>query len=136
MKYNFREWLREKELNESIKERIFKLNINDIEYTIFRDDHLFDNSRGDNKPKDSNMSKNKYQNVFNTFFNTEHNLKLNKTITVTWESQNNKNNALSFGLAPKTKLITVFGAIMNGKSKDPSKLYSSVTNRIHLGKVN
>lgn len=54
MKYSFKEYL---SINESVKEKIFTININDINYIIDRRGHLLTKRKGDNKPKDFKMSK-------------------------------------------------------------------------------
>ena len=132
MKYNFREWLLEKELNEVLKDKQFNIVINNEEYILSREAHLFHKTRSDNKPKDFKMTKTKYSNVLNAFINSEHNINLKKPITITWE-ENGKNNAISVNADLKNKKFEVFGAIMSSTSKDLKKLYADAQNRFHIG---
>ena len=105
----------------------FNLDINDKEYTIFRNNHLLQNRVGDNKPKDFKMSKAKYKDVFSKIRLFD--LIPNIPYTVTWK-QNSKSNAISFKINKKNT-ITVFGAIHNS-SKDENSLYPKAINRINI----
>lgn len=49
------------QLNEAVKDKVFNVDINGVEYTIDRRGHLLQKRSGDNKPKDFNMSKDKYR---------------------------------------------------------------------------
>ena len=124
MKYNFREWLSEKELNEAVKDKQFKIVINDIEYTVIRDNHLIQKRKGDPKSKDFKMTKNKYQEVLQNLDK----INIEEPFSFTW-TINNKSNIISASL--KNKIITIFGAIMNS-DKPEEKLYSDVTNRASI----
>lgn len=134
MQYSFIEYLR---LNEAVKEKVFKLIIDDIEYTISRGSHLFDKRGNDNKPRDFSMSKSKYHLVLEKFLSAYQlipSVNINKPVTMTWED-NGKFSAISANINLKTKLVSVFGAIMNSNNSDPSKLYVDAKNRIHLGNI-
>ena len=124
MKYNFREWLVEKELNEVVKDKQFKIIINNIEYTVIRDNHLTQKRKGDPKPKDFKMTKNKYQEVLQNLDK----INIEEPFSFTW-TINNKSNIISASIKDKT--ITIFGAIMNS-DKSEEKLYSDVTNRASI----
>ena len=124
MKYNFREWLVEKELNEVVKDKQFKIIINNIEYTVIRDNHLTQKRKGDLKPKDFKMTKNKYQEVLQNLDK----INIEEPFSFTW-TINNKSNIISASIKDKT--ITIFGAIMNS-DKSEEKLYSDVTNRASI----
>ena len=135
MQYNFIEYLR---LNEAVKEKVFKITINDSEYTISRESHIFDKRGNDNKPRDFSMSKTKYQTVLEKFLSMYilvNVVNIKKPVTITWEDKNNKNNAFSANINLTSNLISVFGAIMNSNTSDPVKLYVNAKNRIHLGKI-
>ena len=135
MEYSFIEYLR---LNEAVKEKVFKLSIDNIEYTISRESHIFDKRGNDNKPRDFSMSKTKYQLVlekFLTMFTTVNTINIKKPVTITWEDKNGKNNAISANINLTSNLISIFGAIMNSNTSDPSKLYVNAKNRLHLGKI-
>ncbi len=131
MKYSFIEYLR---LNEAIKEKQFNIEINDEFYLVSRESHIFDKRGNDNKPRDFKMSKSKYQYIFEIFINSNHNLNLKKPVTITWEDTNGKMNAISANINLVTKILAVFGAIMNA-SKDHKLLYSDIKNRFHIGKI-
>lgn len=135
MEYSFREWMI---INEAVKEKVFKLSIYNIEYTISRESHIFDKRGNDNKPRDFSMSKTKYQLVLEKFLNmitTVNTINIKKPVTITWEDKNGKNNAISANINLTSNLISVFGAIMNSSNSDPSKLYAGAQNRLHLGKL-
>lgn len=122
MKFNFREWL--KELNEAVKEKQFKINVYNKEYTVVRDEHLIKKRKGDPKPKDFKMTKKKYEIIF-------HNLdkiNVNEPFSFTWKEKG-KSYIISADLKGST--ITVFGAIMNSSDSE-DKLYPSVTNRANV----
>ena len=131
MKYSFIEYLR---LTEAVKERQFNIEINADIYLVSREPHIFDKRGNDKKPRDFKMSKSKYQHVFETFMNSHHYINLKKPVTITWEDETGKMNALSANINSLTKIIAVFGAIMNA-SKDHNTLYSDIKNRYHLGKL-
>lgn len=131
MKYSFIEYLR---LTEAVKEKQFSININNDFYLVSRESHIFDKRGNDNKPRDFKMSKSKYQCVFETFLNSNHNINLKKPVTITWEDDNGKMNAISANINLVTKILAVFGAIMNA-SKDHKTLYSDIKNRFHLGEI-
>ena len=131
MKYSFIEYLR---LTEAVKEKQFDIEINADIYLVSRESHIFDKRGNDNKPRDFKMSKSKYQRVFETFLNSNHNTNLKKPVTITWEDDNGKMNAISANINLVTKILAVFGAIMNA-SKDHNSLYSDIKNRYHLGKL-
>lgn len=132
MKYSFVEYLR---LNEAVKEKVFKITIDNIEYTVSREPHIFDKRGNDNKPRDFSMSKTKYKLVLEKFLNAYQSINTintKKPITITWED-NNKFSAISANINVNSKLVSVFGAIMNSNTSDPNKLYVDAKNRIHLG---
>lgn len=130
MQSKFRKWL---EINEAIKDRVFKIIILNEEYIVSRESHIFDKRGNDNKPRDFNMSKGKYQKVFELFLNSQNSVNMKKPVTITWEDSNGKYNALSANINHQKKLIAVFGAIMNAKVSDPNKLYFDAKNRYHIG---
>ena len=135
MEYSFIEYLR---LNEAVKEKVFKLSIDNIEYIISRESHIFDKRGNDNKPRDFSTSKIKYQAVLEKFLNiytTVNTINIKKPVTITWEDKNDKFNAISANINLTSNLISVFGAIMNSNTPDPSKLYVNAKNRLHLGKI-
>ena len=135
MQYNFIEYLR---LNEAVKEKVFKITIYGSEYTIPRESHIFDKRGNDNKPRDFSMSKTKYQTVLEKFLNmyiSVNTVNIKKPVTITWEDKNSKNNAISANINLTSNLISIFGAIMNSNTPDPSKLYVNAKNRLHLGKI-
>ena len=120
----FREYL---ELIESVKDFEFNIEINGITYKVIRDRHLTQKRAGDNKPKDFNMSKDKYKKAIEQALNSK--LNLNKSFSLTWNS-NGKNNILSL-IMKDEKTFSVFGAIMN--SSDPEEsLYKSATQRLKI----
>lgn len=124
MKYSFIEYLR---LNEAVKDNVFTVNIDDIDYIIDRRGHLLKKRTGDNKPKDFNMSKDKYKRAIEQALNS--NLNLTKSFSLTWSS-NGKNNILSL-IMKNNNTFSVFGAIMN--SSDPEEsLYKSATQRLKI----
>ena len=124
MKYDFITYLR---LNEAVKDKVFNVFIDGIEYTVDRRGHLLKKRTGDNKPKDFNMSKDKYKKAIEQALNSK--LNLNKSFSLTWNS-NGKNNILSL-IMKDEKTFSVFGAIMN--SSDPEEsLYKSATQRLKI----
>lgn len=124
MKSNFIDWLREKEITEAVKDKQFKIVINDEEYTVIRDKHLTQKRNGVPKPKDFNMSKQKYEVALQNLDK----INIKEPFSFTWRV-NNKSNIISASIKDKT--ITIFGAIMNS-DKPEEKLYSDVTNRASI----
>lgn len=125
MKYNILEELLS--INEAVKDIKFKITIDDKEYIVIRDSHLLQKRKGDPKPKDFNMSKNKYQKLFTEALKS--NMNLNKAFSIEWESNTGKYNIISAILINNT--FEVFGAIMNA-SKNSSKLYPVAKQRLNL----
>ena len=126
MKSSIRGWI---DMNEAVKENIFNISINDKEYTVDRRGHLLQKREGDKKPKDFNMSKEKYRKAIEQALNS--NLLLNKSFSLIWTSPNGKNNIISLVMKNDNKTFSVFGAIMN--SGDPEDtLYKSATQRLKI----
>lgn len=124
MKYDFITYLR---LNEAVKDKVFNISIDSIEYTVDRRGHLLQKRAGDNKPKDFNMSKDKYRRAIEQALNS--NLNLNKSFSLTW-SNNDKNNILSL-IMKDNRTFSVFGAIMNSSEPEES-LYKAATQRLKI----
>lgn len=124
MKYDFITYLR---LNEAVKDKVFNISIDSIEYTVDRRGHLLQKRTGDNKPKDFNMSKDKYRRAIEQALNS--NLNLNKSFSLTWYN-NDKNNILSL-IMKDNRTFSVFGAIMNSSEPEES-LYKAVTQRLKI----
>lgn len=124
MKYSFREHLI---INESVKEKIFTVNINDINYVIDRRGHLLTKRKGDNKPKDFKMSKEKYKKAIQQALNSD--LDLTKSFSLTWEDKG-KNNILSL-IMKDNNTFSIFGAIMNS-DKPEDELYKAAEQRLKI----
>ncbi len=124
MKYSFREYL---SINESVKEKIFTININDINYVIDRRGHLLTKRKGDNKPKDFKMSKEKYKKAIQQALNSD--LDLTKSFSLTWEDKG-KNNILSL-IMKDNNTFSIFGAIMNS-DKPEDELYKAAEQRLKI----
>ena len=124
MKYSFREYLL---INESVKEKIFTITINDFNYTIDRRGHLLTKRKGDNKPKDFKMSKEKYKKLIISVLNS--NLNLEKPISVTW-TDNGKSNVISLDMKD-SNIFSIFGAIMNS-DKPEDELYKAAEQRLKI----
>ena len=124
MKYSFREYL---SINESVKEKIFTININDIYYVIDRRGHLLTKRKGDNKPKDFKMSKEKYKKAIQQALNSD--LDLTKSFSLTWEDKG-KNNILSL-IMKDNNTFSIFGAIMNS-DKPEDELYKAAEQRLKI----
>ena len=120
MKYSFKEYL---SINESVKEKIFTININDINYIIDRRGQLLTKRKGDNKPKDFKMSKEKYKKVIQQALNSD--LDLTKSFSLTWEDKG-KSNILSL-IMKDNNTFSIFGAIMNS-DKPEEELYKARNN--------
>ena len=115
------------DLIEAVKDFEFDILIDETKYKVIRDRHLTQKRAGDNKPKDFNMSKDKYKKAIEQALNSK--LNLNKSFSLTWNS-NGKNNILSL-IMKDEKTFSVFGAIMN--SSDPEEsLYKSATQRLKI----
>lgn len=124
MKYSFKEYL---SINESVKEKIFTININDINYIIDRRGHLLTKRKGDNKPKDFKMSKEKYKKAIQQALNSD--LDLTKSFSLTWEDKG-KNNILSL-IMKDNNTFSIFGAIMNS-DKPEDELYKAAEQRLKI----
>jgi hypothetical protein len=125
MQSDFIRWLR---LNEAVKEQVFEILIDNQEYTVDRRGHLLQKRTGDNKPKDFNMSKDKYKRAIEQALKST--LNLRKSFSLIWVSPNGKNNILSM-ILKNNNTFSVFGAIMN--SSDPEEsLYKSATQRLKI----
>ena len=124
MKSDFITYLR---LNEAVKDKVFTIDIDDVEYTVDRRGHLLQKRAGDYKPKDFNMSKDKYRRAIEQALNS--NLNLNKAFSLTW-SNNGKNNILSL-IMKDNKTFSIFGAIMNSSEPEES-LYKADTQRLKI----
>lgn len=124
MKYSFREHLI---INESVKEKIFTVNINDINYVIDRRGHLLTKRKGDNKPKDFKMSKEKYKKAIQQTLESD--LDLTKSFSLTW-SDKGKNNILSL-IMKDNNTFSIFGAIMNS-DKPENELYKAAEQRLKI----
>lgn len=124
MKYSFREYLL---INESVKEKIFTLSINDVDYKIDRRGHLLTKRKGDNKPKDFKMSKEKYKKAIQQALKSD--LDLTKSFSLTWED-NGKNNIISL-IMKDSNTFSIFGAIMNS-DKSEDELYKAAEQRLKI----
>lgn len=124
MKYSFREHLL---INESVKEKIFTISINDINYVIDRRGHLLTKRKGDNKPKDFKMSKEKYKKAIQQALESD--LDLTKSFSLTW-SDKGKNNILSL-IMKDNNTFSIFGAIMNS-DKPEDELYKAAEQRLKI----
>lgn len=124
MRYSFREYLL---INESVKEKIFTITINDINYTIDRRGHLLTKRKGDNKPKDFKMSKEKYKKAIQQALESD--LDLTKSFSLTWED-NGKNNIISL-IMKDSNTFSIFGAIMNSE-KPEDELYKAAEQRLKI----
>ena len=124
MKYSFREYL---SINESVKEKIFTININDINYVIDRRGHLLTKRKGDNKPKDFKMSKEKYKKAIQQALESD--LDLIKSFSLTWEDKG-KNNILSL-IMKDNNTFSIFGAIMNSDKRE-DELYKAAEQRLKI----
>ena len=124
MKYSFREYLL---IYESVKEKIFTITINDINYTIDRRGHLLTKRKGDNKPKDFKMSKEKYKKAIQQALESD--LDLTKSFSLTW-SDKGKNNILSL-IMKDNNTFSIFGAIMNSE-KPEDELYKAAEQRLKI----
>ena len=124
MKSDFITYLR---LNEAVKDKVFNIDIDNVEYTVDRRGHLLQKRAGDNKPKDFNMSKDKYKRAIEQALNS--NLNLNKSFSLIW-SNNGKNNILSL-IMKDNKTFSIFGAIMNSSEPEES-LYKADTQRLKI----
>ncbi len=124
MKYSFRVYL---SINESVKEKIFTININNINYVIDRRGHLLTKRKGDNKPKDFKMSKEKYKKAIQQALKSD--LNLTKSFSLTWEDKG-KNNILSL-IMKDNNTFSIFGAIMNS-DKPEDELYKAAEQRLKI----
>ena len=125
MKSDFITYLR---LNEAVKDKVFTIDIDDVEYTVDRRGHLLQKRAGDYKPKDFNMSKDKYRRAIEQALKST--LNLRKSFSLIRVSPNGKNNILSM-ILKNNNIFSVFGAIMN--SSDPEEsLYKSATQRLKI----
>ena len=111
-----------RELFENVKEKEFNLTINGIVYLIERHYHVRSPRKNSNIPRDSGMSKQKYQKVLEKGLN---HIDKTEPFTLTWES-NNKNNAISAEFLSDNKL-SIFSALMK-QDKAPEKLFAQYTN--------
>ncbi len=116
-----------RELFENVKEKEFKTKINGVEYSIIRHYHVRSPRKNSNIPRDSGLSKQKYQIILERGLNY---IDASKPFTLTWES-NAKNNAISAEFISE-KEISIFSAIMK-QDKAPEKLFVQYTNRYHIG---
>ena len=126
MKSSLRMWI---DMNEAVKENIFTVVINDTDYIIDRRGHLLQKRDGDKKPKDFNMSKEKYRKAIEQALNS--NMVLTKSFSLIWTSSNGKTNILSLVMKPDNKTFSVFGAIMNSSNQEDA-LYKSATQRLKI----
>lgn len=125
MQSDFIRWLR---LNEAVKDQVFEVLIDNQEYTVDRRGHLLQKRTGDKKPKDFNMSKEKYKRDIEQALKST--LNLRKSFSLIWVSSNGKNTILSM-ILKNNNTFSVFGAIMN--SSDPEEsLYKSATQRLKI----
>ena len=116
-----------RELFENVREKEFKSKINNIEYSIIRHYHVRTPRKNTNIPRDSGLSKQKYQIILERGLSY---IDISKPFTITWES-NSKNNAISAEFISE-KEISIFSAIMK-QDKAPEKLFAQYTNRYHIG---
>ena len=124
MKYSFREHL---QVLEAVKDKIFEVKVNDIAYKVIRDSHLLAKRKGDNKPKDFKMSKEKYKRLIINVLNSR--LNLEKPISVTW-TDNGKSNVISLDMKD-SNTFSIFGAIMKS-DKSEDELYKAAEQRLKI----
>lgn len=116
-----------RELFENVKEKEFSLKINGANINIIRHYHVRSPRKNSTIPRDSGMSKQKYQKVLE--LGIQH-IDATKPFTITWES-NGKNNAISAEFLSASE-ISIFSALMK-QSSTPNKLFAQYTNRYHIG---
>ena len=119
--------MKSRELFENVKEKEFKSTINNKEYLIIRHYHVRTPRKNSIIPRDSGLSKQKYQNILERGLSF---IDISKPFTITWES-NSKNNAISAEFISE-KSISIFSAIMK-QDKSHEKLFAKYTNRYHIG---
>lgn len=124
MKYSFREHL---QVLEAVKDKTFDIKVDGIVYKVIRDNHLLSKRKGDNKPKDFKMSKEKYKKLITNVLNS--NLNLEKPISVTW-IDNGKSNVISLDMKD-SNTFSIFGAIMNS-DKPEDELYKAAEQRLKI----
>lgn len=112
-------------LEESSIPREFEIEINDTKYIVKRTVHLTQFRKGDNKPRDFKMTKNKYQYVLSAAFNK---IKDDKVTTITWVDKN-KNNAIVISF--KDNIFNIISAVHNS-DKDRTKILDKSPNIIHV----
>lgn len=112
-------------LNEANLPQFFDIEINGEIFKIIRDDHLLEIRKGENKPKDFKMSKNKYQKLISLTLNYKTNL-----LTCFIWGKDGKFNGIS--IIKTDNKIRIIGAIMNAKKEE--SIYPKAKNRILLGK--
>lgn len=122
MKYSFKEYF----ISEAVKEKEFTVSIDNKEYDIVRTEHLRQKRKGDSKPKDFKMSKEKYRLIIEQILKS--NLDISEPISVTWVN-NDKNNVIA--LQFKNNKFFIFGAIMNSDKPD-EKLYKVAKQKLEV----
>lgn len=124
MKYSFKEYL---QVLEAVKDKTFNIEVDNIVYKVIRDNHLLTKRKGDNKPKDFKMSKEKYKKLIISVLNS--NLNLEKPISITWVDSG-KSNVISLDMKDNNT-FSIFGAIMNS-DKSEDELYKAAEQRLKI----
>ncbi len=115
-------------INEGRLQKEFNISINDDEYKITRTSHVITPRKGDNKPRDYKMSKEKYKNILS---NSIDKIKDDKATTIKW-SNAGKNNAIVVQFIDNEfKIITA----VNNADMGAEKLLSKSPNIINLGTI-
>lgn len=115
-------------LNEGKLRKEFIIIINDVEYKVTRTSHVITPRKGDNKPRDYKMSKEKYKNILS---NSIDKIKDDKATTITWSNAGKTNAIVIQFVNNEFKIITA----INNAETEVKKLLNKSPNTINLGEI-